>query len=203
MSSFDNCRMVEAEGLAILGPYLDAKADGRLVMLDKGPLARALQETIGDCIFQGPEGRGRAWSVEIKTEEQHTGNLFLESWSNRNLENPTSHIARGSNPGWMFKNRADLLMCYFLDTDQLYVADFFKLKRWAFKDWQVTDYPERPHGKRPQFNDAWGWCVPVSVLKRELGERSFRVLNPKKLASELPFPEPLRPSVFKTRPSAW
>lgn len=199
--SFDKCRMVEAEGLAILGPFLDAKADGRLVMLDKGPLARALQETTGDCIFQGPEGR--AWSVEIKTEEQHTGNLFLESWSNRNLTEPASHISRGMNPGWMFKNRADLLMYYFLDTDQLYVMDFFKLKRWAFLYWAVVDYPERPHGKRVQLNDAWGWCVPVSVLKRELGDRSFRVLNPKKLTAELPFPEPLRPSVYRTRSTAW
>jgi hypothetical protein len=182
MNAFGRTRLVEAAGLAILGPFLDAKADGRLVMLDKGPLARALQETTGDAIFQGPEGR--AWSVEIKTEEEHTGNLFLESWSNRNLDSPDAHMTIGPTPGWFLKLKADLLMYYFLDTDNLYVLDFFKLKQWAFREWRIARYPERPQGKRVQMNDSWGWCVPVSVLERALGPRYFRVLNPKQLAAE-------------------
>lgn len=201
MNSFRNAKLVEAEGLAILRPFLDEQSNGRLVMLDKGPLARALQQTTGDCVFQCP--KGRAWSVEIKTEEKHTGNLFLESWSNRNLENADEQGLLGSSPGWMLKLRADLLLYYFLDTDTLYALDFFKLRQWAFKDWRITLFSERPQGKRVQENDAWGWCVPVHVLEMALGKRHFRVLNPKKLASELPFPEPVRPSVYKTRSTAW
>jgi hypothetical protein len=189
MSSFDRARLVEAEGLAILRPFLDERVNGRLIMLDKGPLARALQQSTGDAIFQCPQGR--VWSVEIKVEEKHTGNLFLESWSNRNLESVDVHVALGSNPGWMFKLKSDLLMYYFLDTDQLYVMDFFRLKRWAFLDWQVAAYREKPQGKYPQPNDAWGWCVPVTVLARELGKRHFKMLNPKELATKLPFPGPL------------
>lgn len=188
MNAFDSARLVEAEGIAILRPFLDERANGRLIMLDKGPLARALQQTTGDAIFQCP--KGRAWSVEIKTEKEHTGNLFLESWSNRNLENADSHAERGSTLGWFLTNRADLLMYYFLGTDQLYVLDFFKLKRWAFTGWRILRYPERQQRRSEQLNDSWGWCVPIADLDYVLGERSFRVLNPKKLASELPFPEP-------------
>lgn len=201
MNAFNNARLVEAEGLAILRPFLDERANGRLIMLDKGPLARALQQTTGDCIFQCP--KGRAWSVEVKTEEKHTGNLFLESWSNRNLENPDDQALIGSNPGWMLKLRCDLLMYYFLNTDQLYVLDFFKLRQWAFKDWHIAEFPERPQGKRVQANDAWGWCVPIHVLRRTLGPCHFKVLNPLKLATELPFPEPREPSGFWPGSTPW
>jgi hypothetical protein len=205
MNAFGRTRLVEAKGIAILRPYLDAQADGRLVMLDKGPLARALQETTGDCIFQCP--KGRAWSVEIKVEQEETGNLFLESWSNRNLYDASQHIALGSNPGWFFKLRADLLLYYFLDTDTLFVLDFLRLKRWAFLDWRIARYPERPQSKYPQPNDAFGWCVPVEVLERALGPRHFRVLNPKKITAGFDVPEPLAnpppPSVVKTRSTAW
>lgn len=194
MNAFDSARLVEAEGLAILRPFLDERTNGRLIMLDKGPLARALQQTTGDAIFQCP--KGRAWSVEIKTEEKHTGNLFLESWSNRNLDTSDAYSMFGSNPGWLFKLRADLLMYYFLDTDKLYVMDFLRLKRWAFGEWRIARFPERQQGRREQLNDSWGWCVPVDALARALGDRSFRVLNPKRLASELPFPEPM-PDSYK------
>ena len=184
MDAFGNARLVEAKGMAVLGPVLDERADGRLVLLEKGPLARALQETLGDGIFQSPTGR--AWSVEIKVEaEERYGNLFLETWSNRNLEDRQSHITRGSNPGWMHHLRADLLLYYFLDTDRLYVLDLFRLQQWAFgskltgQPGGIYAYPEKPQGKRSQMNDTWGRCVPLSALAEKVG---YRLFHPKQLS---------------------
>ncbi len=72
------------------------------------------------------------WAVEIKIEQAWTGNLFLETWSKRNLEDKASHAELGSAPGWLLKTRADLLLYYFLDTDDLVTLPVFRLKQWAF-----------------------------------------------------------------------
>jgi hypothetical protein len=179
MNAFGNARLVEAKGMSALAPFLREQSNGALIVLEKGPLARALQETIGDCIFQMPEGR--AWSVEIKVEEDDKyGNLFLETWSNRNLEHRDSHIARGSNPGWFLKCQADLLFYYFVMQDKLYVFDLFKLKRWAFREGRIysAEFKEKLQGKRLQQNDTWGRCVPIAILAREVG---YRLLYPQQL----------------------
>src|ERR1043166_1316452 len=107
MSGFESARVVEARGLSVLTPFLDERADGRFVLFDKGPLARALQETTGDGVFNVEDGG--TFFVEIKCERKWTGNLFLETWSNRNLEDRQSHARRGCNPGWLYKLNADLL----------------------------------------------------------------------------------------------
>lgn len=177
MNAFSNARLIEAKGMAVLGPFLDETAGRRLILLSKGPLARALQQTVGDAVFQLPNGR--VWSVEIKIEQRETGNLFLESWSNRNLEDRDRQVAVGSNPGWLIKLRADLLFYYFLDCDKLFVFDLFKLKRWAFEEWRIVRFPERQQRSREQLNDTRGWCVPLSVLAREVG---YRLIYPKQLA---------------------
>lgn len=153
--------------MAILAPFLAQATDGTLVVLGKGPLAKALQHTLGDAILRMPDGR--AWSLELKIEEQETGNLFLESWSNRNLNNRDGHIARGSTPGWFLRIQSEVLGYYFLDTDTFYLIDVFVLKRWAFTDWNIARrFPEKQQGRREQPNDAWGWCVPLKVLEKEV-----------------------------------
>lgn len=183
MTAFDSARLVEAKGMSTLAPFLVEKAEGRLVILEKGPLARALQETLGDAIFQMPTGR--AWSVEIKVEEDDAyGNLFLETWSNRNLEERQKHIERGSNPGWMTHLRADLLLYYFLNPDRLYALDLFRLQQWAFGSklsgvaGRIYAFPEKCQSKRMQMNDTWGRCVPLSVLAKEVG---YKLIHPKQL----------------------
>lgn len=192
MNGFYNARLTEAKGMTILSPFLAEKSDGHLVLLEKGPLARALQETLGDGIFQAPTGR--AWSVEIKVEEDDLyGNLFLEMWSNRNLEHRERHIEFGSNVGWMQKLRADLLLYYFLNPDKLYVLDLFRLQQWAFgskltgQPGRIYAFPEKPQSKRSQANDTWGRCVPLTVLAKEV---RYKLFYPRQL-SLLP-----EPSIF-------
>lgn len=186
--------------MAILSPFLEERADGRLVILNKGPLARALQEEVGDMIFTAKDGSAR--SVEVKIEQVHTGNLFLETWSNKNLDSRESHASRGSTLGWMYKVKADLLFYYFLPNDKLYVFDFFVLKRWAFgcdgREGRRREYKEVMQKVHTQMNDTWGCLVPIEDLGRELrregGSWGYRLFYPKQLEffenERLPFGHP-------------
>lgn len=172
MTAFDQARQVEARGMAILTPFLKTRAhDGRFVLTGKGRLARYLQETVGDALFNSDADT--IWSVEIKVEEEDCyGNFFLETWSNKNLSDKSSHAQRGSNPGWLLKLQADLLFYYFVASDELYIIDLFALKRWAFVHDNgrpnIDRFPEKLQGKRTQLNDTWGRCVPIATLMAAL-----------------------------------
>lgn len=176
MNSFEQTKQIEARSRMILQPFLrEGAQDGALVFVDKGPLVKLLQETIGDAVMTDQKGNFR--SVELKAEEANRhGNLFLETWSNRNLSDRNSHAYRGSNPGWMFKLRCDTLLYHFVDDDELYVMDFFKLKKWAFEQGNIYKFPERPQSRHAQLNDTWGRCVPIRVIEGGIGLKKFKPL---------------------------
>lgn len=170
MNSFDQARSVEAEAFMRMRPFIEEQADsGQFVITDKGRLAPFLQEFVGDVLMNRG---GRIWSLELKAERRHTGNLFLETWSNRNLDDAGNHASRGSNPGWMLKTRADLLMYYFIDEDVLYVLSGLALKRWAFGYGEaaghIYGFREIKQKKYQQANDTWGRLVSIDVLMREM-----------------------------------
>jgi hypothetical protein len=71
-------------------------------------------------------------SVGIKVNRRWTGNLFLELWSNKNLDDRASHVDRGSTPGWLITCRADLIGFHFLDDDTVLFPPLFRLRQWAF-----------------------------------------------------------------------
>lgn len=199
MNAYEATRVVEADAFERLKPYLRQEASN-FVMIDKGPLAKFLQGEVGD-IMLNKRGSNKLLSVELKSERTHTGNLFLETWSNKNLENMQHRADYGMNPGWLHKSRADLLFYYFLDTDQLYIAQMFALQRWAFgsrsspqanlyasrladptarieyfEDW----YPEVFQKKYAQTNDTWGRLVPVKTLMRNM-EPPMKVVTVRQL----------------------
>jgi len=182
MNDFQRCGAVEARSMAILIPFLSERADGRLVMTNKGTLSRHLQETIGDALMSIDEGK--MWSVECKAEEENKyGNFFLETWSNKNLDTRSNHARLGSNPGWLLKLRADLLFYHFLASDELYIINLFKLQQWAFgcsgQPGRLYDYrPEKKQGKYAQLNDTWGICVPIADIDRDVG---FRLVHPEQI----------------------
>lgn len=181
MNAFDDARTVELAGKDDLIQFLDAQAcNGRVVITDKGPLSKFLQETVGDAVMN--DRQMTTWGVEFKIEQRHTGNLFLETWSNLDRR----------NPGWMVKLQTDILLYYFLDTGQLYSIGFRKLAKWAFGnsdnfrngEWVNGDSPgrvyhfkERRQGKRDQLNDTWGRIVPVEILKKEVGIKEYTRVN--------------------------
>lgn len=183
MNAFAKGRLVEASAMEVLKPWLQEHAsNGQLVVTDKGTLAPLLQSIAGDMAYNRQED-GRLYTVELKAEAEQraSGNLFLETWSNKNLECRDSHAERGSNPGWMVKQRADLLFYYFIDTDNLYILNFFNLKRWAFgcgcTKGRIYDFPEVAQSKYTQLNDTFGRLVPLHVLSREVG---FKLFHPRR-----------------------
>lgn len=168
---FKEARGVEARSLDILEPFLERQAfKGRFVITSKGPLAKFIQATAGDVLFN--IDRERFLALELKADATDMPNLFLETWSNRNLEDMNDHATRGSTLGWLLTNRADLLVYHRLNHDEVCVCSMLRLKRWAFgyRDvpGRIYAFPERRQSKHDQKNDTWGRCVPVDVLAREV-----------------------------------
>ena len=178
MNAFESASMVETRGMARLLPYIEERSyEGRFVRTCKGPLARFVQEELGDVIVNVNEDK--IFAAEIKIEQRHTGNLFLETWSNRNLDSQSEHASRGCNPGWLLKLRADCLLYYFLDTDDLYSIPLFRLKRWAFgsrtMNARLYDFPELSQGKYNQMNETVGRIVPIHIIRKEVGLKHTKV----------------------------
>jgi hypothetical protein len=139
-------------------------------------LATTLQRDFGDFLVNTDDRT--IWAVETKVEQAWTGNLFLETWSNRNLDDTASHAELGSAPGWLLKTRADPLLYDFLDTDGLVTLPLFRLKQWAFgsgEEGGICRWPEKRQGRYGQANDSWGRCVPVDVLERGVGAKRGKV----------------------------
>ncbi len=177
MDAFSSARGVEAEAYVRLKPYIREYSESGYVMVEKSPLATVLQETVGDIMFNHRK-MGRLVTVEVKAERTHTGNLFLETWSNLNVSDVESFEARGNNPGWLLKIYPTLLFYYFLDTDRLYIIRFHKLARWAFETRsknnpdcapRIFDFREVAQSKYSQKNKTVGHLVPLSVIRDEVG----------------------------------
>lgn len=158
MNAFEDARGVERRSLEILRPLISQRSfHGQYVVTNKGPLARELQKTAGDVLFN-KDGE-TVYGVEIKAEEKDAhGNFFFETWSNRAL----------FTLGWMYTLKSDLILYHFIENDDLYIIPFQKLRKWAFHQCRIYAYPERQQGKRAQLNDTWGRCVPIRDLAVEL-----------------------------------
>jgi len=153
-NSFAEASEIEREGMLVLTPYLKKICDkAEFIITGKSWFA---QKCLGDVLARY---KGTAKFIEIKVEQKHTGNLFLETWSNR------SQLV----PGWMYTCHADLLWYYFLDESKLYSVQMQILKAWAFgageSQGNIYGHPERVQGVRSQLNDTWGRVVPVSKLR--------------------------------------
>lgn len=110
--------------------------------------------------------------AELKSEvseSTRTGNLFLESWSNRE---------RGE-VGWLHKSVASVLFYHFLGDDHLFILRMKALKEWALRDKVIDRFKERMQSKHVQANDTYGWCVPISVLKNEMPRGTLKIHRPK------------------------
>jgi hypothetical protein len=160
--------------MASLLPHLESRAwRGHVIQVAKGPLARTFQKSFGDLLIA--TGPGSAASVEVKVQRRWTGNAWLETWSNKNLDHRGSHVERGSTPGWLVTCRADVLAFHFLDLDTVHFLPLFRLQQWAFgtddRPGRVYDFPERRQRRYAQPNDSWGRIVPMEVLAREVGTK--------------------------------
>lgn len=175
-SAFNQCRGVEARSREILEPFIEQRAfNGRYVTTDKGRLAVALQKSCGDVLMNNKNGE--VIGLELKAEAANqTGNLFLEVWSNRSR----------FTVGWMFTIDCDVLLYHFIENDELYVFNLLNLRAWAFcanagkRPGRIWDFPHRKQSKYDQLNDTWGACVPIDVLRDEVG---FKLFHPQAILS--------------------
>lgn len=171
MSAFEDACAVEAAAASkYLMPFLRRYSSG-LVTTEKGRLSRELQVKYGD-VFLNSSASGEFVSVELKAERVHTGNLFIETWSNR----------RTRRRGRLDHLDADLLFYFFLDSEMLYCIDLPGLQDWAFgKDpglGHLQDFREVRQGCRVQHNDTWGRLVPVAVVLRAVKSTAWSLSNP-------------------------
>ena len=159
--------------MSALLPYLESKAwRGQVIQVAKGPLAGHFQRHFGDLLIA--TGPGRVASVEIKVNRRWTGNLFLELWSNKNLDDRSSHVERGSTPGWLITCRADVIGFHFLDTDSVLFLPLSRLQQWAFGIGDhigagFSDFPERRQRRYVQANDTWGGSCRSRCSRARLG----------------------------------
>lgn len=186
---------VREEGERLVEPFIRKLADNeQYLIIEGGPLALYLQQSCGDYHLRI---HGEIGTLELKTERKSTGNLFLEMFSNRNLEDPANHFRLGSTAGWLQTSRARWLAYTFLDQRLVHVCSMLALQRWAFRRERVWQYPFRRQGQYAQLNDTWGFCVPVKHLGQDLKRHfhSFRIDQ-----GEL-FPEVYQPPELTSEPS--
>lgn len=164
VNAFESACEVERRSWQIMQRVFARRAfNGQFVVTYKGRLATELQRMYGDVFFNSDAET--VCVVEIKAEESNLwGNAFLEAYSNR---------SRGTK-GWMHTLNADRLLLHFCEQDLAYWIDFPRLKAWCFDQGNIERFPLKPQRKRQQANDTWGYCVPLDVLVREVGAKSFR-----------------------------
>ena len=166
MNAFDSARQIETQSLKILRPFIQQRAfNGQYVVTSKGPLARELQKTVGDILYNADEERVFAAEIKAELENKH-GNFFLETWSN--LSRFTA--------GWMVTLNTDVLLYHFVKQDELYVIPYKALRKWAFCDGKIYRYPERRQSKYDQLNDTWGRCVPIDDVCAAVNVERFSPL---------------------------
>ena len=153
MNAFKQASEIETVAKAEILPWLLMRSE----RVDEVPPGLFLQRLAGDFILTMG---GKKFGFELKAEERHTSNLYLEVWSN--LPELT--------PGWLITSRADYLGYYFLDLKVLYIARMRQLQHWAFgadgKPGQIYRFPEKQQSKYSQLNYTTGRCVPVGELQR-------------------------------------
>lgn len=169
--NYDACRDLGDEGCELVMRWLESRGavfQGRMVRTDKGRIAMFLQRSVGDILYNSD--RHSILSIEVKTERRESPNLFLEMWSNADGETKT--------PGWMVTLDADWLFYYFKESDALHTINFQKLKHWAIDPGRrIYEFPERDQVTNHQRNRTVGRIVPIAVLQREVGLRTYALVR--------------------------
>lgn len=153
MNSFRQASEIEKQAEAVLLPYMEKTWPGCVYYATRHhPL---VQKFDGDFLVKRC---GNAKYIEIKAERKHTGNLFIETWSNKQRK----------TLGWFHVCQADWLWYFFLDNNSLYVVPMNSLREWARgSHYRLLQFNERKQQAYSQLNDTWGRLVPIDVLKNE------------------------------------
>ena len=170
MNSFEHNKKMEIESLRTIVPLLTKSFNGRIVSTASGSMSIELQKEAGDYLAQVANGndflsrefRSDVVGIELKVEGKHTGNIFVETFSNKKFW----------TPGWISNCRADYMLYHFLDASVCYVINMWSLKKFCFTTpgrrgtaGRLFDYQEVKQKKHEQKNDTWGRLVPINDLR--------------------------------------
>jgi hypothetical protein len=160
-ATYEDCVRVEVSSWPALASWLELQSDcGQFAMLPQGRgILADLQRLVGDGLYIR---HGEPVRVEFKVEQVWTGNLFLETWSNRSR----------FKLGWLYTCNSDLLVFYFRDAAELYVTRTHDLKAWVFGQGEDIGHrcelKEVKQRKTEQRNDTWGLLAPCFRLFQDI-----------------------------------
>jgi hypothetical protein len=115
-------------------------------------------------------GRDELVGIEVKTEQRYTGNLFVESWSNK------SHYR--TRDGWIFTLNADVLVMVYLDVRAAMVMRLDKLKHWCLEEGNLYRFPEKlvhRSADGEQKNQTVGYPIPFVAILEPVGITCYRM----------------------------
>jgi hypothetical protein len=180
MSTIRDSREVERLGRELMRPFIEEMSGGRYVRADHGVLAEYIQQ-LGDVLLQAPRD---LLSLEEKAERRHTGNLFMETWSNRTID-LRGYVHYGDKAGWLVTTRALLLAYVFLDKSLLCLGPLPETKRFlldpVYDDRgqqhppRIWNFPQREQGECEQLNHTHGHLVPIGYLVKHCHFQCFRI----------------------------
>lgn|GEM_PF-4935117 len=155
-NNYERCLAIEAASYPELASWLAMQSDGgRFVFSTYGKgLLYEIQKELGDACASVS---GKMTWFEFKCETKHTGNLFLESWSDC-----------PKTPGWLVTCRADYLVTYFRQPPTIYCVHLPTLQQWAYVKRRIYAYPERDQHRHGGPNLTRGYVVPVEELRKEV-----------------------------------
>ena len=159
----------EREGLEITMMFLDKLVEkGKILGYTSIPFEvdREFQFHCGDWAAELPNGK--MMFIESKAEENHTGNLYIETWSHKSLRTPEFPNGRR---GWFYNlDRCHAMYYSFLNIrpQRTYLINMPLLRKF-----DMSPYPEKPQGKNVQVNDTYGICIPAEDLRKAGVVRSF------------------------------
>lgn len=108
---------------------------------------------------------------ELKAESKHTGNLFIETWSD----------IRNGVHGWLYHYSDNARLAYaFNDQHRLYTCRIGELRRWAHAatgeaSIRIDGFRLVEQAKYQQRNVTVGRLVPVSVFLEEVNGAEMHV----------------------------
>lgn len=118
---------------------LDRFVPGTLLDTNDARQAKKWQQFIGDYIGvpRLTAAKGSKFEVvglELKTECEWTGNLFIETWAHQE--------ATREERGWLYTLNCDYIVFAFLDVRCAVSVDFGKLRKWLLDDDCIWDCRE-------------------------------------------------------------
>lgn len=170
MSAFDESCDVGRAGVGYAMEFMRQRVPGcELIDTSKmESVSEPMQKYFGDFLIQFPNG-GRAFGVEVKTERKWTGNLYLETWSNKAFGRQTE--------GWMVCLRSQWLLYVFLGPPvRLYSVNFPTLWTWFFGGEGARGAADRLAERltgATQPNKTHGRLAPIRTLMEQCGMREF------------------------------